>query len=138
MTLPDPLKLFDPYRRIWVVETPEEKVRQNCLTLLTKELGYPASLIAVEKSLKELIQIARPPLRRADILCFCPSGKPLLLIECKAVNITEAMKRQLKGYNYYLQAPYVALVNKEESLFASQHGPFLPGIKPFAECVACL
>lgn len=131
-------ELFDPFRRKWVVASPEELVRQKCLRRLTESLGYPASLIAVEKSLKELVQGPFPPLRRADILCFTQSGSPLLLIECKAVALNEAMQRQLKGYNYYVKAPFIALVNEGVELFASFEGPFQEGIRPFAECVACL
>ena len=59
------MTIFDPYRGRWVVETPEEIVRQSCLKLMVEELGYPSGLIAVEKTLKELLNSASPPLRRA-------------------------------------------------------------------------
>lgn len=132
-----PESFFDPYRQKWVVMTPEEGVRQSCLRQL-EVLGYPKSLMAVEKSLKELMGVARPPKRRADILCFDPRGRPLLLVECKAVPLTEAMQRQLMGYNFYIEAPFIALVSSSLALFAAKNGPFSEGLRPFAECVACL
>lgn len=128
--------LYDPFRELFVKGTPEETVRQRYLDLLTNELGFPASLIAVEKSLRELVKDARPPSRRVDILCFEPSGRPLLLIECKAVPLTKAMQRQVRGYNYFVKAPFIALVNNEEALFAEAAGSFTSGIRPFAECMS--
>lgn len=125
-------QLFDPFRRLYVKATPEERVRQQWLIYLTESLGYPASLIAIEKSLKEISSHKKVPLRRADILCFASTGKPLLLIECKAVPLTAAMERQLRGYNYYVQAPYMALVNGNKGLFSTAGGLFQEGVKAFA------
>ncbi|MEI6531687.1 MAG: type I restriction enzyme HsdR N-terminal domain-containing protein [Chlamydiota bacterium] len=129
------MTIFDPYRGRLVVETPEEIVRQSCLKLMVEELGYPSSLIAVEKSLKELLKTSKPPLRRADILVFSLSGEPLLLIECKAVPLTLAMQRQVRGYNYYIKAPFIALINDKEALFSTKGGAFEIGIRPYEWCL---
>lgn len=129
------MTIFDPYRGRWVVETPEEIVRQSCLKLMVEELGYPSGLIAVEKTLKELLNSASPPLRRADILAFSPLGEPLLLIECKAVPLTLAMQRQVRGYNFYIKAPFIALVNDKEALFSKHGGIFQIGIHPYEWCL---
>lgn len=60
------------------------------------------------------------PLRRTDILCYAPSKEtlhPLLLVECKAIKLTSRMVNQVIGYNYYLKARFLALVNDQEIRF---------------------
>jgi hypothetical protein len=112
--------VYCPVRKRWVVALPEELVRQRTIHLLVDQLGYPLSSIVVEKSLRQMPHLAlsplKLPLRRADILCF-RRNDPLLLIECKAVPIHSKMIRQLIGYNFYLKAPYIAIVNMEEVRF---------------------
>jgi hypothetical protein len=98
--------------------TPEEEVRQQVLYELI-EKGYPKSCLAVEKGIKEISArefYKKPPLRRIDIACF---GKvqgdelqPLLVIECKSVQLTTKMIRQVLGYNIFIKAPIVALINQ--------------------------
>lgn len=119
----DSSTLYDPIRREWVAATPEEKVRQHLIRQMVAELGYPASLIAVEKSLNQLPHLVGKrglPNRRADILCF---GKeihpehelyPLLLIECKAVPLTDAVVEQVVGYNHHVGAFFIGIVNASE------------------------
>ncbi len=111
--------LYDPIRRKHLAETPEERVRQRLLRLLL-EAGYPAQLARVELSLKELpaalLGSRKPPRRRADILWFAvtDSGlKPLLLVECKQGPLLSAAEAQLRGYNSYVGAPFLALANEE-------------------------
>ena len=58
------------------------------------------------------------PSRRIDILCFEPKElTPLLLIECKSVPIRESMLPQVMGYNAFIQAPFIALVNQKSIVF---------------------
>lgn len=106
--------------------TPEEHVRQSVLKEMIHTLGYPRTLIAVEKELKELPHLAEsalPPERRIDILCY---GKeihpayplyPLLLIECKAKPIDTHAKEQLMGYNTSIGAYFIALAAPNEMQF---------------------
>lgn len=102
---------------------PEEQVRQSLLRHLCGSLGFPKSLIAVEKALSEVPHLKgspeKPPLRRADILCF---GKnihpqhplyPLLLIECKATPLNSKVINQVVGYNRYVGAYFVAIANQK-------------------------
>lgn len=103
-------------RKVPVTFTPEEKVRQALLHLMLNSLGYPASLIGVEISLgcvPSLMQ-TKLPQRRADIIVFANDISPLLLIECKAVPLTQASISQAVGYNLFVKAPYIALVNQIE------------------------
>ncbi len=90
---------------------------------LVKQLGFPVGHLAVEVSLRNMPhlahQVALPPQRRADIVCYAagihPSHSlyPLLLVECKAVPLHDRVIRQTVGYNAYVQARYIALVNEE-------------------------
>ncbi|MDN3508405.1 MAG: type I restriction enzyme HsdR N-terminal domain-containing protein [Simkaniaceae bacterium] len=100
-------KLYDPFRRIQVSPTPEEIVRQKLLQTLVDQ-GYPKHLIAVEK------QVGAG--RRADIICYGNSSGTLsilLMIECKAVPLTQDVIDQVTGYNHYIGAPFVAIANSE-------------------------
>lgn len=112
--------LFCAVRKILVRATPEEYVRQGIIQYLIQDLGYLKGGISVEVSLQQMPHLSssdtKVPKRRADIVCY-HQGWPLLLIECKAVNITEKTIRQLIGYNWYLKAPFIAVVNSKEVRF---------------------
>lgn len=123
-------QVFDPIRKLWVVATPEEMVRQQWIRAMIERLGYPPGLLAVEKELTSLphLQGLAVPERRLDILCFAPRLHPdhalfpLLLIECKSGPLTEAALRQVLGYNAHVQASYTAVVNAECALVSSPSG----------------
>lgn len=101
---------------------PEEKVRQGLRCYMVEELGYPAELLVIEKPLNLLPHLALSegpfPDRRVDLLAYWKNRttqelEPLLLIECKAVPFTTQAFTQLQGYNYYVKAPFIALVNQD-------------------------
>jgi type I site-specific restriction endonuclease len=100
--------VFDAYRRRWVKLTPEEWVRQHFIRYLVEEKHYPASLIAVEHSLKINRQVFR-----ADAVVFSASGKPLLILECKApdVKIIQKVFEQIVRYNYEFQVGFLIVTN---------------------------
>lgn len=111
-------------RKTPVAATSEEKVRQFLLARMIEELGYPLGNIAVEKQLSQMPHILKGvsvlPKRRADIVCFA-SGihvdypfYPLLLIECKAVPLNRKVVEQVIGYNYFMQAFFIAVANQSE------------------------
>ena len=101
-------EIWDDFRKIWVVLTPEEWVRQHFLHYLVREVGYPASRIAVERKLQTGAWTGR-----FDAVIFDATGHPLMLIECKApeVAIDPAAFFQSTRYSQTLQVPYVALTN---------------------------
>ncbi|MBA3238698.1 MAG: type I restriction enzyme HsdR N-terminal domain-containing protein [Parachlamydiaceae bacterium] len=123
----DLARLTCPVRKATVSALPEERVRVQLLYDLIEKLEFPASSISVEKELSQIPHlrslVGTLPTRRIDILCFAkdihPTEEfyPLLVIECKAVKLTSKMVRQVVGYNHYLKAPYIALVNQEEIRF---------------------
>ena len=60
------------------------------------------------------------PNRRIDILCYAKNiGSeddlyPLLMIECKAIKLTEKALEQVAGYNHYVGAYFMGIANEEE------------------------
>jgi hypothetical protein len=117
--------LFCPIRKEWVSALPEERVRQRVLNQMIAELGFPASLIVVEKALKQLPHLAvsdryQIPDRRADLICFTKgmicdhSLYPLLIVECKSVRLTSRVINQVLGYNHFVRSCFIAIVNHME------------------------
>jgi len=112
------MKIFCPIRKIWLESLPEERVRQNIIRCMISEWGYPPELISCEKELKELCgqKGASVPNRRLDIVAFYTQGselRPLFVIECKADRMTKAALRQLVGYNYFINAPFIGIGTKD-------------------------
>lgn len=116
-------------RKIAVELTPEEQVRQNLLSLMVNQLGYPSGYLAVEKELSQIPHLSlrevKLPSRRADIICFGRGNEPnspllpLLLIECKAIKLSLKVINQVIGYNYFVQSPFIAVANAQEIRFGA-------------------
>ncbi len=114
-------QIFDPIRGYYVSALPEEIVRQKLILQMVNQLGYPKSLIAVEKDLKLLPHLKNKEFvitkRRADIICFAKnihpkfSVYPLLMIECKAVKLTDKTIDQIIGYNHFVEAYFISIAN---------------------------
>ena len=100
--------LFDSIRKIWVLITDEEWVRQNFIQYLTRELNYPVSLIAVEKE----IQLGELK-KRFDILVYNKDHEPWMLIECKApeINLDEKTFQQVLRYHLSVPCSYLIITN---------------------------
>ena len=111
-------------RKEWVSATPEEQVRQGLIKHMVTNLGFPPESLVVEKALDQMPHLVasgrKIPDRRADIVCFAKdlhkqhSFFPLLLIECKAVEITQPVILQVIGYNQHMQAHFVCVVNEND------------------------
>ena len=100
--------LFDSIRKIWVVLTEEEWVRQNFIGYLVQELKYPAALIAVEKEI-HLGELKK----RFDVLVYNANHLPWMLIECKApeVSLSESVINQALRYNISVPVPFIVITN---------------------------
>ena len=100
--------IFDDFRKKYVVLTPEEWVRQNFLMHLVTDLDFPKSLIAVEAGLK-----LYKTQKRTDIVVYNKQGAPLMIVECKApeVSIDEKVFDQIVRYNMALQVNYLVVTN---------------------------
>lgn len=98
--------------------TPEEVVRQN-LVLRMLQLGYPKHLISIEKNLRDLAPLSQEdvPYRRVDIVCFSKKKMtPLLMVECKAIDLNKNVIYQVIGYNQFVQSSFIAIANAEKIL----------------------
>lgn len=120
-------EVWDPIRKQILKGTPEERVRQRLLRKMIVELGFPKGLIAVEKNVDGH--------RRFDIVCYANQKEgmvPLLLIECKADQVTEKGMRQAEGYNQSIGAPFLCIASADAiKTFWYENGkivsvPFLP------------
>lgn len=101
-------EIWDEFRKKYVALTPEEWVRQHMLMYLVSELGYPAGRMAVEMTL----QVHGASLR-CDVLVYNKQLKPLMLIECKApeVSITNDTLMQIARYNQTVGVNYLLVTN---------------------------
>jgi len=105
--------IFDEFRKRWFVLTPEEWVRQNFLHYLTQTLHYPASLIAIEKEI-----LLGEMKKRFDIVIYGNDSKPLLVVECKEMNVPlgKSVLEQVLRYNIKLQVQFIVITNGSHCL----------------------
>lgn len=105
--------IFDNHRKIFVPDTPEERVRQEFLTELVDKMGVPPEYIKVEFPLSRVDSSTR---KRADIIvCYSIEEElfPLIVIELKADNIplTDRTIKQVLEYQEVLGCEYVGISN---------------------------
>jgi len=101
-------EIWDELRRKYVVLTPEEWVRQHVAQYLLRHLGYPRGLLSLERGHRY-----NQRQKRTDLVALGPTGRPLLLVECKrpTVAITPAVAQQAATYNQTMRAPLLLLSN---------------------------
>lgn len=111
--------IWSPLRQMWLVETPEEYVRQEFLCVLVNEYGFKLEQIAEElevtgrgsaKARADFV-IWRTPRDKAD------SKSPLIVVECKADNVTidRAVYEQGENYARLTNARFFVTHNRRES-----------------------
>lgn len=100
--------IYDPLRAKYVRLTPEEWVRQHFVQYMVRERGYPSPLVAIEMGFTY-----QGMSRRADIVVHDRSGRPLLLVECKAPDVPVSQRTfdQVAGYNLVIGAAYLVVTN---------------------------
>mgnify|MGYP000892994473 FL=1 len=100
--------IFDLIRKKFVLLTPEEWVRQNCIMFLINEQKISKGLINVEKRIK-----VNNLTKRYDIIVYNPNGSVFLLVECKSpkVNLNQETFNQISIYNSEIIAKYLMLTN---------------------------
>jgi hypothetical protein len=100
--------IFDEIRKKYVALTPEEWVRQNFIRYMIETLAIPASLIAVEMSIK-LNKLSK----RCDIVVYDKNGNAILIVECKApsIKINQKTFDQITRYNINFKVPYLIVTN---------------------------
>lgn len=111
-------EVWDPIRQIWVVNQPEEEIRQLLIQYLLIGHKVPRGLIAVEKEIRYQQNLRR----RFDLLVYDGQTAPKVLIEIKApqVELSEKTLQQLARYNHEIQAPHLMVTNGLRLLFFSR------------------
>ena len=124
-------QIFDPFRKAWIILTPEEWVRQNTLQYLVQTCNYPSSLIAVEKT----IQLGELN-KRFDIVVY-KEDTPWMIIECKEarVDICEKTLQQILQYQQVLNAQYLIITNGHQTLGAKIETGKLQPLQNFPEYI---
>ncbi|MFI3258696.1 MAG: type I restriction enzyme HsdR N-terminal domain-containing protein [Rikenellaceae bacterium] len=102
------ISVWDSLRKIYVVLTPEEWVRQHLIAFLLTQMQITPLQIVVEYSVKVNGQS-----QRADIVVIDRAGRPSILVECKApeVKISQSTLDQAVRYNSVVGARYLILTN---------------------------
>lgn len=114
-------KIWSHVRHDWYVETPEERVRQEYLCVLVNEYGYKLTSIAEEES----VTGRGSGNARADFVIWrttqdkADQKKPLIVVECKADNVTINQKTYEQGANYaqYAYAKFFVTHNNRETKY---------------------
>lgn len=100
--------IYDPFRRRYVVLTPEEWVRQHLGHYLISDIKCPKRLLKVEASCVygELV-------KRVDMVVYQPTGDPWMIVECKAAHhpLDGEVAYQAACYNVVWQAPLLLISN---------------------------
>lgn len=102
------LKIFDNVRKIYVVLTPEEWVRQNYIMYLVNEKKVPVSHIKTESQMR-LHELKK----RTDVLIYNKEMQAAVMIEFKASNvkIDTSVFEQINRYNNALKLNYLVVTN---------------------------
>jgi len=129
-------QIFCEWRHRWVRLTPEEWVRQQLLHRLVEQLGYPASLIAVEVPLAIVNrQSSNRKLYRADAVVYDRQMTPMMVIECKAetVPLTQKTLDQAITYNRKLNVPYLMLHNGVQTICIHGTDHYTSGLPRYSD-----
>ncbi len=110
-------KIFDPIRKKVCDALPEEIVRQKLISHMISNLGFPKSLISIEKEIDALphLTVRNETMRRADIICYSKGKEslfPLIMIECKAFRFNQKAIDQVLGYNEHVRASFIGIADE--------------------------
>lgn len=101
-------EVFDTQRKKYVRLTPEEWVRQNFVSYLINQMGFPQGRLQNELP----IRVGKME-KRCDTVVFNRCGKPAVIVEYKAptVKLTQKVFDQIVRYNFALQVDYLIVSN---------------------------
>ncbi len=124
-------QVFSHIRQKWLAATPEERVRQAYVVTLHTAYGYN-----LDQMDEELHVAGRGSARaRADVVLWrtaqdkADRKAPLIVVECKADNITirAADYSQGEAYALYTNAPFFVTHNNRETRYWRTRKELLPG-----------
>ena len=97
-------KIFAPLKNKWLVKTPEEEVRQKYICRLVNHYGFSFDQMAQEVKVNNSQR--GQGRARADIVVWkskedkTEKNSPVIVVECKADNITIREEDYFQGFNY--------------------------------------
>ncbi len=105
------LYVWDSLRRMFLLLTPEERVRQNFIPYLAEECNIDPLMMVQEYPVS-----LNGTSQRADIVVVGKDLRPWMLVECKApeVKLDRSVLDQAARYNSVVGARYVVLTNGTE------------------------
>jgi len=124
-------KIFSPVRQKWLPLTPEERVRQEYLRVLTQEYGYVTDQMA-----EEMDVTGRGSARaRADFVIWrseqdrTDQRPPSIIVECKSDNVSIKPQDYAQGDNYarLANAPFFVTHNSRETKYWRVKKDKMPG-----------
>lgn len=100
--------IYDPLRKKEVALTPEERVRQWFVGVLSRQLDVPLHMMMSEAGFK-----LGGKQFRADIIIYDREASPLAVVECKRpeVELTGEVLDQAIRYNMVLNVSYIFITN---------------------------
>ena len=111
--------IWDPLRKKHVALTPEERVRQWCIGVLSDQLGVPLHMMMSEAGFK-----LGGKQFRADIIVYDRNVQPLMVVECKRpeVELTQDVLDQAIRYNMVLDVRYMIITNGTRTFICRRQG----------------
>lgn len=114
-------KIYAPLKDQWLVQKPEEEVRQKYICRLVDSYGY--SLKQMEQELKVNNSLRGQGAARADIVVWRTEAdakakkKAFIVVECKAENVTIRKADYFQGCNYaaWAGADFFVTTNLKET-----------------------
>jgi len=125
-------KIFCPLTNSWLIETPEEKVRQEYIKKLVNEYGYSLDQMAQEVKVNNSQRGQGKA--RADIVIWKnqlekkDSKKAFIVVECKAENVRIHEEDYYQGFNYasWANASFFVTTNEKETKYFNVDKEYLP------------
>lgn len=124
-------KIWSHIRKKWLVETPEESVRQKYLLILVNDYNFSIDQIAEELDLTGRGSAGA----RADFVIWrtvqdkVSDNAPFIIVECKSDNITIKPQDYSQGENYarICDAPFFVTHNSRETKYWRVKKDKVPG-----------
>ena len=106
------MTIYDPLRKKEVALTPEERVRQWCIGVLSEHLEVPLHMMMSEVGFK-----LGGKQFRADILVYDRQAHPLAVVECKRpeVEMSREVLDQAIRYNMVLNVRFMIITNGRQT-----------------------
>ena len=112
------LTIWDPLRKKEVALTPEERVRQWFIGILSTRMGVPLHMMMSEAGFK-----LGDKQFRADIVVYDRRVSPLMVVECKRpeVDLTQEVLDQAVRYNMVLDVKFIVITNGRQTFMLQKN-----------------